>query len=234
MSVASPALASGSGLQAHTLLPWPLPMSDIKASSIPVGLSSLALTIGPKLKKCDCSSDSAPEDQHDKRAHIEPRKPTKTSMSAVGCLSPVHPKSDNGVQPKTGGSKTVLAATHNSDQPKLELMNPPSSPVKGDTDPNDRAVVEASESTGDYDRDSIVGVIEEDADHGDDESDSDSDSWESTADSSPESAAGDNCLMCLDTEEAAVKSAHKKFHKRCSPPAVQLSRDFGGTLSCSG
>ena len=89
----------------------------------------------------------------------------------------------------------MLPASGSSDQPELELINPPSSPVKGDANPNDGVVVETLGSTKDCDRDSIMGVSEEDANQGDDESNLDSDSWENAATSGPESAAGDSCLM---------------------------------------
>ena len=80
---------------------------------------------------------------------------------------------------------------------------------------------------GYWDRDSMPGVSEDDTDQDDDESDLESDSQESIFNSSPESVIWDDCLMCLDTEEAAVKSAHKKFCRRCGPPVVPLSRASG-------
>ena len=120
-------------------------------------------------------------------------------------------------------------ASHSSDQPELKLFNPPSSPVKGNADPDDTLVVEALGSTKDCDRDSAVGISEDDANQDDDESDSDSDSQESTANSSPESATGDDCCTCSDTEEAIVKSTCKKFQKKtwvsCSPTKQGLWRD---------
>ena len=43
------------------------------------------------------------------------------------------------------------------------------------------------------------------------------------------SAVGDNCLICSDTKEAAVKPAHKRFHKKvqalCSPGKQGIWRD---------
>ena len=114
------------------------------------------------------------------------------------------------ITPKTRGSITVLAVSHSSDQPKLKCINPPSNLVKGDADFNDGVVVEALESSGDCERDSIVSVSKEDANQVDDESNSDSDSEDSVANFGLESAAGDDCLTCLDTKEAAVKSTCKK------------------------
>ena len=73
--------------------------------------------------------------------------------------------------------------------------------------------MKASVSTGDCSRDLAVAVRKDNANQGGDESDSDSDSLESAANSIPESATGD-CLSCSDTKQAAVKSAHKKFHKK--------------------
>ena len=57
-------------------------------------------------------------------------------------------------------------------------------------------------------------VSEDDANQGDDKSDSESYSWVSITDSSPESVAEDNCLTCLDTEDATGKLAWKKFYKK--------------------
>ena len=48
----------------------------------------------------------------------------------------------------------------------------------------------------------------------DDESDSKSDLQESIADSDPELVTGDDCLMCSDTKDAAVKSANKTFCRK--------------------
>ena len=59
-----------------------------------------------------------------------------------------------------------------------------------------------------------MGVSEDNADQDDDESDSDCDSWESATNSCSESATGDDCLTCLDTKKAIIKSAHKKFCKK--------------------
>ena len=58
----------------------------------------------------------------------------------------------------------------------------------------------------------MVEVSEDGADQSGNESDSSSNSLESAADSSPESATGD-CLICSDTKEAAINSAHKTFQK---------------------
>ena len=103
-------------------------------------------------------------------------------------------------------------ASCSSDQPELELLQPPSSSVKDDTDPDDGLVVEASGSTKDHDRDSAMGFSEDDVDWDDDES-------------GPESTAGDDYLTCLDTEEAIVKSTHKKVQASCSPTKQGLWRD---------
>ena len=204
MPMASPVLAKASGLWAHTLPPWALPMSDIKASGTPVGLSSLMLAVNPKLGKHDHSVNSAPNDQCGKRACIGTKEAHQDiNISSGHSLPPVQLQSNNRVQPKTGDSKTALEASHNSNQPELELINFPSNPVKGDADSNNGVTVEALGSTGSCDKDSILGVSEEDTNQGDKESDSYSDSRESTADSSPESTAGDDCLICSDTEEAA-------------------------------
>ena len=66
-----------------------------------------------------------------------------------------------------------------------------------------------------------MSVSEDNADQDDDESDSETDLWESIIDSSAKSVTGDDCLTCSATEDTAVKSAHKKFHKKvmasCSP-----------------
>ena len=73
--------------------------------------------------------------------------------------------------------------------------------------------MEASGSTIDHDRDSMVEVSGDDAEQGGNESDSSSDLQQSAADSGPESATGD-CLMFSDTEEAVINSTHKKFWKK--------------------
>ena len=116
--------------------------------------------------------------------------------------------------PKTRSSKIVLTASHHPDKPELKLINPPSGPAKGDANSNNVVIVEDSGSTGDWDRDSIVGVSKDDTNQDDDKSSSKSDSWESIADSGPESVTGDDCLTCSDTKDAAVKSAHKKICKK--------------------
>ena len=56
--------------QAHTPPPPTLPMSDIKASGTLVRFSSLTLIMSTKPMKCDCSSYSVSNSQHDKRACI--------------------------------------------------------------------------------------------------------------------------------------------------------------------
>ena len=114
------------------------------------------------------------------------------------------------------GHQTVLEGSHNSDQPELKLINPTSSKVKGDTDPDDRVIVEALGSTGDHGRDYVVGVSEEVANQGDDESDSDSDSQESATDSGPESAAG-----------AIASHAWTPKRHQYSPPTESSARMLG-------
>ena len=96
--------------------------------------------------------------------------------------------------------------------PEPEVINLPSSPFKGDADPDHGMVVEALGSTGDHDRDSTRDISEDEADQGIEESDLDSESWLSATNCDQGSVTGD-CLMCLDTEKAALKSACKKFHK---------------------
>ena len=100
------------------------------------------------------------------------------------------------VSPKTRGSQTALTANYSSDQPELELINPPYSPVKGDTNPDDGMVVEALGAQEIVIEILLWESVREDTDQGDDESNSDSDSRESAANSSPESAGGDSCLIC--------------------------------------
>ena len=99
-------------------------------------------------------------------------------------------------------SKTTLASSHSL-----------SSPAKDDAIPKDGVAAEALGSTGDHDRDSTVGISENDTDQSGDESESDCESWESISDSNLESTTGD-CLTCSDTEEAAVRSACQKFCKK--------------------
>ena len=77
--------------------------------------------------------------------------------------------------------------------------------------------MEASGSTLDHDRDSVVEVSSNDADPGDNESDSYSDSQESITNYGPESATGD-CLKFTDTEEVAVISAQNKCCKKVQAP----------------
>ena len=74
-----------------------------------------------------------------------------------------------------------------------------------------------------------MSVSKDDTDWDDDKSDSERDSRESVTDSSPESVTWDDCLMCLDSKDVTVKSAHKKFHKKvstsCSPTKQSLWKD---------
>ena len=144
-------------------------------------------------------------------------------------LPSVQPGSSNGVQPNTQSSKTVLAASHSPDQPVFELMNPLSGQTKGNANSDDIVVVEDPGSTWDLDRDSLVGVSEDEGMQDEDESDSASHSWESITNSCPESAVGHDSLTCSDTEEAAVKSACKRFCKKvwalCSPSKQGIWKD---------
>ena len=124
----------------------------------------------------------------------------------------------------------MSAASHSPNQPELEFINPPSSPAKGNADSDEMVFVEDSGNTGDQDRDPIVGVSEDDTIQDNDESNSESDLHESITDSSPKSATGDDFLMCSDTEETAVKSAHKRFCKKvqasCSPTKQGIWKDM--------
>ena len=65
------------------------------------------------------------------------------------------------------------AASHSPDHPELELINPPSDPVKCDTNSNDILVMEDPGRTGDSD--SIMGVSKDDADQSNAKSNSESD-----------------------------------------------------------
>ena len=167
-----------------------LPMSDIPVVGTPVKQSFFMLTVSLKHKKWDHPTDNAPNDHGHKRAH-----------SAT--------KEANEVR----SSETALASSHSSNQPALEPIKPLSSPAKSDAVPEDGMAVDALGSTGGPDRDSAVGISENDTDHSDDESESDWESWESVADSNLESATGD-CLTCSDTKETAVRYSHQKFCKK--------------------
>ena len=74
-----------------------------------------------------------------------------------------------------------------------------------------------------------MGVGEDDMNQDDNKSDSESDLQKSIANSSPESLNENDCLMCSDTEDAAIKSAHKKLPKNvwasCSPTKQGLWKD---------
>ena len=70
---------------------------------------------------------------------------------------------------------TQLVASHNPEQLEPEPINLPSSPVKAATDSNDRLAAEASGSTIDCDRDSVVEGSRDDADQSGNKSDSCSD-----------------------------------------------------------
>ena len=153
-------------------------------------------------------------------------KPTNTSTSSVGTVLhlsiPKWSSVQNWGQQNSTGGQPQLQPTH------AWALQPP---------PSVKFMVMltltigwlwALESTRDYDRDSTMDISEDDTNQGANESDTDSDSWESAADFGPESATGDNCLSCLDTEEAIVKSTHKRFHEKvwasCSPAKQGLWR----------
>ena len=92
----SPLQASSTVLWAYTPLPWALPMPDIKASDTPVRLPSLTLAIGPKLKKCNCSPNSAPNGQCDKKACTGTGEGLKHIHLSMGCSPlPIQPKANN-------------------------------------------------------------------------------------------------------------------------------------------
>ena len=154
----------------------------------------------------------------------------KHSNVSSGCSLPhVQPEPGNGGQPQTRSSITAPAASHSLDQPELKLLNLHSSQAKGNTDSDDDVIVEDSRSMGDQDRDSILGVSEDDTNQDDDKSNSESDSWESIIDSGPKSVTGEDCPTCSDTEDVAVKSVHKKLYKKihasCSPAKQGLWKD---------
>ena len=154
-----------------------------------LGNHSFALAPGLKCKKQDCSPGSIPEGQSSKRAHAG------TEEGSISCGHGTLP-----IQP---------VASHSPKQQEPELVNLPSNPVKVATDPDDRLAVEASGNTIDHDRDSVVEVHRDDANQSGDKSDSSGDLLESVAYSGPKSATRD-CLICPDTEEAAVNSTQKK------------------------
>ena len=85
--------------------------------------------------------------------------------------------------------------------------------MKAAANPNDRLAVEASGSKVDCDRDSAVEVSRNGANKSGDESYSSSDLQESATDTGSKSVTG-NCLMCSDTEETAITSAHNEFWKK--------------------
>ena len=120
------------------------PASDILAASTPVGQPFFALTLSLKHKKWDHSAGSTPDGQSGKRANA-----------------------GNGEGSISSGCSTLpiqLAASLSPKQPEPDPINLPSSPVKAAVNPNDRLAVEASGSTIDHDRDSLVGVSGDDAD----------------------------------------------------------------------
>ena len=147
--------------------------------ALQVSLPFFMLVFIPKQKKWDSSPDSAPDNQCGRRACAR----TKEANISSGCsLPPVQSKSYNGVHPKTRSSETVQAASQSSEAEPIDL---PSSPVKDDANPDDRVTVEASGNTGYHDRNSDVGVSEDDIIQGGNESISGDDLWESMFDCSP-------------------------------------------------
>ena len=95
-----------------------------------------------------------------------------------------------------------LVASHSPKNLEPGFIHLLSSPVKAVATPSDGLAAEVSGE-----------VSGGDADQSSDELDSSSDSQEGAADSGPKSAIR-NCLMCSDTEEAAVNTTHKKFKKK--------------------
>ena len=89
---------------------------------------------------------------------LGPGKPRNTSMSAVvqSSACPAWICQQGSVQKwgqqNSAGGHPQLLPTH------AQALQPPSSPVKGDTDPNNGLVVEASGSTRDHDRNSTMGI----------------------------------------------------------------------------
>ena len=175
-----------------TLLPA-VPVSDIPATCTPVGQPFCALTLCLKHRKWDHSSCSTPEGHSGKRAHAGTEE---DSISSEHSTLPIQ-----------------LVASHSPKHPEPGLIDLCSSPIKDIASPSDRLAVDTLGSTVDHDRDSAVDVSGDDASQSGDESDSSNNSQESAVDSGPESATRD-CLICLDTEEAAVNSACKKFWKK--------------------
>ena len=184
-----------------TLPPLALPVLDIPAAGTLVGHPFFVLTIDPRHKKQDHSPDGTPNDWCGKRAHAET---TGANASSKCIFSSTQPKTNNGAQAGTSSSSDHLGP---------EINDPLSSPAKGTANPDDGVAVEVSGRTGDHDRDSMGDASVGKVDKCIEESDSDSESQTSTTNSDQESVTGD-CLTCSDTEEAVVKIAHKKFHKK--------------------
>ena len=142
------ALVSSLACRVSTPPPVP-PTSDILAAGTHAGQLFFALPLGLKHKEWDCSPGSPPEGQSGKRAHAG----SKEGSISSGCSS----------------SPIQQVTSHNSEQPEPELINLPSSSVKAATNPNDRLAAEASGSTIDHDRDSVVEVIGDDSNESGDE-----------------------------------------------------------------
>ena len=70
----------------------------------------------------------------------------------------------------------MYVASHSPDQPAFKFINPPSGPTEDDANSNDVVLVEDSGSLGDQDRDSIMGMSEDEAIQDNDEPESESDS----------------------------------------------------------
>ena len=138
-------------------------MSDISTATTSVGIQFFMLTINPKHKKWDCSPNSAPNDQHGKRAHVRTKE---ANISSRCSTPPAQPEFSNRVQPKMRSIETVLATTHSLSLLEPGPINLPSSPAKGATNPDNGVTMEALGSTGDHDRDSTMGISKDGNNHG--------------------------------------------------------------------
>ena len=199
LSVASPVLTSSPEPEAHNPPPLALPMSDIKASGTPVGFLSLMLIVTTKPKKHNHSSNSASNDQCNKRAHVRIKK---ESINGGGFRSHVNTRSvplvtKHDTAPIEGGREQEPLTNigdakcdkhnpihkHSNVSSECFYMSRPCTsplilpgPAKGNADSNDVVVVEDSGSMGDWDENSIMGVGKDDADQDDDETDSETES----------------------------------------------------------
>ena len=146
------------------------------------------------------------------------------AVGAVCYLSSPGPAMECSPRPAKQHQHHTTAPTSQSSSSSI-----PPGPAEGNSDSKDDVDVEHSGSMENWDRDFVMVVSEDEAIHEDNESDSDSDSRESVTNSAPESAMGDDCLTCLDTKKTAVKSSHKRFHKKvqasCSPSKQGVWKD---------